>query len=73
MEKHKHFNPDCPFVVNPSSSGNIPINMKPSITVDTNNLSSSELFDEQKRLQTFDKWPVILTILIDCIKVNFNN
>lgn len=61
MEKHRHFSPDCPFVVHPNSSGNIPINMKPTTgNIDSNSgiHPGTDLLDEASRLATFEKWPV---------------
>lgn len=56
MGKHRRLKPDCPFVLNPTSSGNIPLNnVQPSAS------DSSALIDlknEQYRLLTFNNWPV---------------
>lgn len=56
MIKHRHFSPDCAFVVNPNSSGNIPITSTNSNA--SSDVASSDLMNEQNRLATFHNWPV---------------
>lgn len=52
MAKHKTLNPSCPFVLNPTTSGNVPI-VSP-----TNVPSTSDLMkNETARLKSFAKWP----------------
>lgn len=53
MARHRLLDPLCPFVVNPTTSGNSPISTQPTqpdVPVD--------LMNEQCRLATFKNWPV---------------
>ncbi|XP_044259802.1 baculoviral IAP repeat-containing protein 7-A-like [Tribolium madens] len=52
MAKHKTLNPSCPFVLNPTTSGNVPI-ISPTNVPST----SDSMKDEAIRLKTFAKWP----------------
>lgn len=55
MARHRALSPQCPFVLNPSTSGNIPSIILPSI------VPSSSFLDyrtEAVRLASFENWPV---------------
>lgn len=61
MAKHRQLNPQCPFVVDPSTSGNVPkisANSVPSISHPPPPSDSVFLKDEAVRLQTYVNWPV---------------
>lgn len=55
MGKHRRVKPDCPFITNPASSGNVPIN---NAQAPTSEVASNDLMNEQCRLATFTNWPV---------------
>lgn len=55
MGKHRRLKPDCPFVANPTNSGNVPLN---SVQLNTPEASIIDLKNEQSRLATFTNWPV---------------
>lgn len=56
MGKHRRLKPDCPFITNPTNSGNVPINsLQPP---PTSEIAASDLMNEQCRLATFTNWPV---------------
>lgn len=57
MIKHRELSPECPFVVNPTSSGNIPINSSSSASSSSDH-ATVDLLNEQCRLATFRNWPV---------------
>lgn len=59
MIKHRTFSPDCPFVQNPNSSGNVPLNS--SNLISSSDMASVDLMNEQCRLATFYNWPVSWT------------
>ncbi|XP_045474277.1 baculoviral IAP repeat-containing protein 7-A [Harmonia axyridis] len=56
MAKHKNVSPTCPFVLNPTTSGNVPIITQiystPSVSTNLN------YKDEAVRLSSFRNWPV---------------
>lgn len=52
MARHRHLNPQCPFVLDPSTSGNVP---KTAQSADNH---QPNLKNESVRLQTFVNWPV---------------
>lgn len=56
MGKHRRLKPDCPFVLDPTSSGNIPLNNVQPSAADSS--PSIDLKNEQCRLATFSNWPV---------------
>lgn len=65
MARHRARSPQCPFVLNPSTSGNVPT--IPSPTTDTPSSSTAAtttteqqpcLFQEEARLNSFDNWPI---------------
>ncbi|XP_031630939.1 death-associated inhibitor of apoptosis 2-like isoform X2 [Contarinia nasturtii] len=72
MGKHRRLKPGCPFITNPTSSGNVPINnLQPTTatpaaatttTIATmsggTELPGNDLMNEQCRLSTFTNWPV---------------
>lgn len=61
MAKHRRLKPDCPFITNPTSSGNVPINsVQPSTSEVASN--ATDLMNEQCRLETFSNWPVSVTM-----------
>lgn len=55
MGKHRRLKPDCPFVLNPTNSGNVPINNTQPTTSEG---ITTDLRNEQCRLATFTNWPV---------------
>lgn len=59
MGKHRRLKPDCPFVINSSNSGNVPMN---NVQPNTSDTASNDLMNEQCRLVTFTDWPVSSTI-----------
>lgn len=58
MSKHRRLKPDCPFITNPSDSGNVPLNDEEPTTSE---MASNDLMNEQCRLATFTNWPVSMT------------
>lgn len=54
MARHRLLDPLCPFVVNPTSSGNTPISSQPT----QSEVVPVDLMNEQCRLATFKNWPV---------------
>lgn len=54
MAKHRRLDGRCPFVLNPSASGNVPITNQPTIS----EVVPVDLMNEQCRLSTFKNWPV---------------
>lgn len=58
MIKHRHLSPDCVFVVNSNSSGNIPINSYSNSSSPSSDVAAIDLMNEQSRLATFHNWPV---------------
>ena len=54
-EKHRLLNPVCPFVMDPTTTNNVPMSVHPVTTSDTDN---TDLKNEQVRLATFKNWPV---------------
>ncbi|XP_065169883.1 baculoviral IAP repeat-containing protein 7-B-like isoform X2 [Atheta coriaria] len=55
MAKHQQLSPECPFVKDPSTSGNVP-----NISMPTNSQTNEpreDLLDEAARLRTFATWP----------------
>ncbi|RZC18428.1 inhibitor of apoptosis 2 [Asbolus verrucosus] len=57
MAKHKTLNPCCPFVTNPTTSGNVPIISQPT-NVPSSSTTTDLMKDEAMRLKTFKKWPI---------------
>lgn len=60
MSKHKLLDPLCPFVLNPSTSGNVPMsNLDLSGPSSSNSDTTSQFFNsEENRLRSFENWPV---------------
>ncbi|XP_022903791.1 death-associated inhibitor of apoptosis 2 [Onthophagus taurus] len=58
MGKHRSSSPQCPFVLNQSTCGNIP-HIPHSYSVPTNNITNNteDYKTESARLQTFANWP----------------
>lgn len=55
IARHRTLNPQCPFVLNPATSGNIPCVVSPP------SIPSSSTFDyknEATRLASFENWPI---------------
>lgn len=67
MGTHRRLKPDCPFITNPVSSGNVPINVQPP----TSEVASNDLMNEQCRLATFTNWPVSETQFQSHINLKF--
>lgn len=59
MARHRLLDPLCPFVVNPTSSGNTPISNQPT----QSEVVPVDLMNEQCRLATFKNWPVGLVAM----------
>ncbi|KAJ3666147.1 hypothetical protein Zmor_001601 [Zophobas morio] len=57
MAKHKTLSPTCPFVLNPTTSGNVPIISQPT-NVPSSSTTSDSMKDEAARLKTFKRWPI---------------
>jgi baculoviral IAP repeat-containing protein 2/3 len=57
MAKHKTLSPSCPFVLNPTTSGNVPTISQPT-NVPSSSTTSDSMKDEATRLKTFKKWPI---------------
>lgn len=57
MAKHRRLNSECPFVLNPTSSGNVPMNLQSTTT----EVEPANVMNENYRLSTFRDWPVIRT------------
>lgn len=55
MGKHRRLKPDCPFVINPTNSENVPLN---NVQPNASESTSNDLMNEQCRLATFTNWPV---------------
>lgn len=55
MRKHRSLNSDCPFILNPAGSGNVPLN---DVQPNTSEMATNDLMNEQNRLTTFTNWPV---------------
>ncbi|CAG9860343.1 unnamed protein product [Phyllotreta striolata] len=54
MQKHRTLNPSCPFVLNPSTSGNVPIPIPTHVpSTSINPMRESRAL----RLASFDNWP----------------
>lgn len=61
MAKHRTLSPNCPFVLNPTTSGNVPTISQPITTVASTSTTTSDtlnLKDEANRLKTFTRWPI---------------
>ncbi|XP_050306385.1 death-associated inhibitor of apoptosis 2 [Anthonomus grandis grandis] len=57
MARHISLNPQCPFVLNPTSSGNITfLNPEPAVTT-TPSSSGLDYKNEEVRLASFENWP----------------
>lgn len=54
MARHRRLNSFCPFVLNPTESGNVPIANQPT----SSEVISVDYMNEQCRLATFRGWPV---------------
>lgn len=54
MARHRRLNSLCPFVLNPTESGNVPIAGQPT----TSEVIPVDHMNEQCRLATFRNWPV---------------
>lgn len=54
MARHRLLDPLCPFVVNPTSSGNTPASTQST----QSEVVPVDLMNEQCRLATFKNWPV---------------
>lgn len=63
MGKHRRLKPDCPFITNPASSGNVPLN---NVQPATSEVASNDLMNEQCRLATFTNWPVCILYPSKC-------
>ncbi|CAH1183237.1 unnamed protein product [Phaedon cochleariae] len=54
MTRHRALNPECPFVINPASSGNVPITPSAAPSTSLNPYRESAAM----RLASFENWPV---------------
>lgn len=54
MTRHRQLNPLCPFVLNPTDSGNVPISNQPT----SSEVIPVDYMNEQCRLATFRDWPL---------------
>ncbi|XP_057671931.1 death-associated inhibitor of apoptosis 2 [Diorhabda carinulata] len=54
MTRHIALNPECPFVLNPTTSGNVPI-ISPTNVPSTSSRNPYKTYDS--RLATFENWP----------------
>lgn len=61
MARHKQLSPQCAFVLNPTTSDNVPSISATTTTINNESLPGSEedLKNEQFRLLTFSNWPYI--------------
>lgn len=55
MGKHRRLKPDCPFITNPTGSGNVAMN---NVQPSTSEVPTNDLMNEQCRLATYANWPV---------------
>lgn len=61
MAKHRTLSPTCPFVVNPNTSGNVPIissQVPQSANVPSSSSTTDSMKDLNNRLATFSGWPI---------------
>lgn len=69
IARHRLLDPLCPFVVNPTSSGNTPISSQPT----QSDVVPVDLMNEQCRLATFKNWPVCNHYIVRTCKDNSMN
>lgn len=67
MARHRLLDPLCPFVVNPTSSGNTPISSQPT----QSEVVPVDLMNEQCRLATFKNWPITYVSPVALAKAGF--
>lgn len=68
MGKHRRLKPDCPFITNPTSSGNVPVN---NVQPSTSEPPANDLMNEQVRLATYVNWPVSFIMPQSLAKAGF--
>ncbi|XP_066156165.1 death-associated inhibitor of apoptosis 2 isoform X1 [Euwallacea fornicatus] len=56
MARHRSLNPECPFVLNPGTSGNVPSVITPTSPVPSS--SSLDYKNEAVRLASYENWPI---------------